>query len=67
MVLGWGSGLAGGLGVVGEELEGKAEKGGENGLSMGAWEAEEYEGVLPPSTAARWTADDFCSPKYSTG
>lgn len=46
------------------ELEGKAGmgKGGggwENGLSTGAWEAEEYEGVLPPSTAARWTADDF--------
>lgn len=28
-------------------------------MSTGAWEAEEYEGVLPPSTAARWTADDF--------
>ena len=30
---------------------------------MGAWEAEEYEGVLLPGTAARWTADDFCSSK----
>lgn len=39
-VLGWGSG------PVGVELNGKAEKGGENGLSMGAWEVEEYEGGI---------------------
>lgn len=32
---------------------------------MGAWEAEEYEGVLLSGTAARWTADDFCSSKHS--
>lgn len=32
---------------------------------MGAWEAEEYEGVLLSDTAARWTADEFCSSKYS--
>lgn len=49
------------------ELEGKAEEGGENGLSTGAWEAEEYEGVLLPGTVARWTADDFCSSKYCAG
>lgn len=47
-------------GVYGlEELEGKAEEGGENGLSTGAWKAEEYEGVSPPCTAAIWAADDL--------
>lgn len=63
--LGPGMGIRASGGVGGVELE--AEKGGENGLSTGAWEAEEYEGVLLPGTAARWTADDFCSSKYSAG
>lgn len=38
--IGWGSGL------VGVELDGKTEKGEENGLSTGAWEVEEYEGGI---------------------
>lgn len=37
------------------------EKWGENGLSTGAWEPEESEGVLQ---APRWTADDLGYSKY---
>lgn len=34
-------------------------------MSTGAWEVGENEWVRVPSTAARWTADDFFSSKSS--
>lgn len=44
--------------------EGKAE---DLGVGVGGGGMDCMRGYYHPSTAARWTADDFCSSKYSLG
>lgn len=55
--IGWGSDL------VGVELDGKTEKGEENGLSTGAWEVEEYEGgITAPAQQTHGQQINFVCP-----